>query len=270
MNDLLKLSGFTDPAVQIATDAYAKRDAAIQDASTVRVVRDALTSQMAVDALRPIKELAKAVEKHRKEIKEPVLALGRLIDGTAKEFCVALEQEEARITKLLNTYQAEQDRIAREEEAKRQAEIRRLQDEERKRQEEAARKEREAKAAQEAAERAAREAVNAEERKVAMEQARLADEERRRLAAQAAQEAAIARQAEAKAMQPTQTPQRSEGASVQRPWAFDLIDVNALHKARPELVELTVKRSEILARIRAGEREIPGVKIYQETKVSVR
>jgi pyruvate/2-oxoglutarate dehydrogenase complex dihydrolipoamide acyltransferase (E2) component len=266
----ITLTGFSSPSVAIDPSAWAARDSAISEARCVGKVCDPLTAELAVVALKSLKDLSRTVEKHRKDIKEPVLNLGRLIDSTAKDFCADLEKEETRITKLLNAYQSEIDRIAREQEEKRQADIRRLQEEERKRQEEAARKEREAKAAQEAAERAAREAVNAEQRKAAIEQARLADEERRRLAAQAAQEAAIARQAEAKAMQPTQAPQRAEGASVQRPWVFDLIDINALYKARPELVELNVKRSEILARIRAGEREIPGVKIYQETKVSVR
>ena len=40
---------------------------------------------------------------------------------------------------------------------------------------------------------------------------------------------------------------------------------------RPELVDLVVvRRADIITRIRQGEREIPGLRIYQDTRVTVR
>jgi len=47
-------------------------------------------------------------------------------------------------------------------------------------------------------------------------------------------------------------------------------DIKALHAARPELVDLYERRADITTRIRQGEREIPGLRIYQDTRVTVR
>ena len=50
----------------------------------------------------------------------------------------------------------------------------------------------------------------------------------------------------------------------------DVTDIKALYGANPDLVELSVKRSDVLALIRGGTREIPGLRIYQDTRVTVR
>jgi hypothetical protein len=51
---------------------------------------------------------------------------------------------------------------------------------------------------------------------------------------------------------------------------FEVVDIKALHAACPDLVEMSVKRSDVLALIRSGTREIPGLRIFQETKVNIR
>lgn len=53
-------------------------------------------------------------------------------------------------------------------------------------------------------------------------------------------------------------------------WTFDVVDIHTLYKACPDLVELAVKRSEVLALIRTGTREIPGLVIRQETVANAR
>ena len=52
--------------------------------------------------------------------------------------------------------------------------------------------------------------------------------------------------------------------------ARDVVDAMALAKAHPDLVTITPKRADILALIRAGTREIPGLTIRKEVKVGVR
>jgi hypothetical protein len=153
----------------------------------------------------------------------------------------------------------------------RQAEIARQRKEAREAQERIQREAREAEMAQLAAERAAREATNAEARAKAQEEAR------RAAAAFVAMEAEKVKQEEATRLQraellrqPAAVVTRAAGASVQTPWTFEVVDIRELLAANPDLVELSVKRSDVLALIRGGTREIKGLRIFQETKVNVR
>ena len=92
-------------------------------------VKDSETEQKAADVLHEATALAREVEKARKEIKEPYLKAGRLIDEKAKTVTQDLESSKAGVRKSLNAYQAEQERIRREEERRRQEEARRLEEE---------------------------------------------------------------------------------------------------------------------------------------------
>jgi hypothetical protein len=97
-------------------------------------------------------------------------------------------------------------------------------------------------------------------------------EERQRAAQiqqQAEADAAKLRQAELLKAAPL-APPRAEGTVVRDNWTFEAVDVAALYAASPDLVELTPKRAAILARIREGAREIPGIRIYNDVKVGVR
>jgi len=69
---------------------------------------------------------------------------------------------------------------------------------------------------------------------------------------------------------PAPTAPKAAGTAVANPWVFEVTDIKALHAARPELVDLVVRRADITTRIRQGEREIMGLRIYQDTKVVVR
>ncbi len=53
-------------------------------------------------------------------------------------------------------------------------------------------------------------------------------------------------------------------------WSYTVTDIRKLHAACPDLVELSVSRPAVVALIRSGTREIPGLRIYQETKVNIR
>ena len=267
----IAVRGVSAVQVEIAADAYARRKAVIEAADFApKAITCQDTRQEVADALAGVNRLLKEVESGRKEVKAPVLDVGRKIDTTAEEFSAPLAVAQKALQSVLTKDAEEQARIAREAEAKRQAELRRQQEEERARQAELDRQAREAEQARLAAERAAREAQNAEARAAAQEAARKASEESAALAAQKEKEAAAAKLEQAELMRVPVAPVKAAGTTVRTPWTFDVSDIHALYRACPELVKLEVNRSEVLALIRTGTREIPGLVIRQETTVNAR
>jgi flagellar biosynthesis GTPase FlhF len=271
-NSLITVPGLAQATVTIDASAYKRRAEIIEAAEFCpKAVNDADTQGEVTNVLRDIARLLKETEDGRKLVKAPVLDLGKRIDAAAAEFVQTLEAQKARLNGMLVAYETEQRRIAMEAEVKRQAEIARQQKEAREAQEKIDREAREAEQARLKAERDAREATNAEARAKAQEEARKATEAQQQAAAAKAQqeEAAKLQQAEIfRAPAPAVT--RAAGASVQTPWTYEVVDIKALYAACPDLVELSVKRSEVLALIRSGTREIPGLRIYQETRINVR
>lgn len=268
----IAVAGIASAKVEIQADAYARRAEVIDAAKFCpSAVTDSDTQAEVTNAVRDIKRLLKEVEEGRQAAKAPALDIGRKIDAAAKEFSATLETEVNRLTGLLVGYETEQRRIAAEAEAKRQAEIRRQEAEARAAQAEIERKAREAEQARLAAERAAREATNAEARAKAQEEARKAHEAQQQAVAEKAKQEEATKLQQAELLRaPAPVVTRAAGASVSAPWTFEVVDIKALHAAKPELVELSVKRSDVLAVIRGGAREIPGLRIYQDTKVTVR
>lgn len=264
------LSGVNSVSVTIGTDAYTARQNAIDDARMVKVVRDAFGQEQGVSALKSIKALTGSIEKARKEVKAPVLDLGRRIDSIAAEFVAELEAEAKRIQGLLTGYEIEQRRIAAEAQAKREAEERARREAEERAERE--RREAEARAQREADEaaRKAREAGDAEARRAAAEARAKAEAEQARIHLERVAAQAKADAERAAAMRSVPEVARVSGQVVRETWTFDLVDLAALAKARPDLVTITPKRAEILAHVRAGTREIPGLVIRQEVSVSAR
>ncbi len=239
----------------IAPDAIATRDDAVGNASLVGRVENRLQAAGAADALKALKAITKAVEASRTAIKAPVLDLGKRIDATAKQFVAEVEVEITRLTGLLTSYEVEQRRIAAEEERKRQEEERRRQAEEAARMAEIRRQ-------QEAAARAEL-LANTERERAAAEAQRIAAES----AAAIEQAAAAARQANLPAVV---EPPKVAGTVVREDWTFEVTDLRAFAQAHPELVEITVRRADVLKMIRGGCRQLAHARIYTETKVGVR
>jgi hypothetical protein len=87
--------------------------------ATAEVVRVTSNDESA-DAMVQSRRLAAmriAVEKCRKEIKEPVNRIGKLIDATAKSFLAEIEDEEARIKRLVGDHAEAVAVLQREREA---------------------------------------------------------------------------------------------------------------------------------------------------------
>lgn len=267
----IAVRGVSSVQVEIAADAYARRKAIIEAADFApKAITCPDTRQEVATALADVNRLLKEVEKGRTEVKAPILALGRTIDATAEEFSAPLVTAQKRLQSILTEDAKEQARIAKEAEEKRQAELRRQQEEERKRQAEIDRQAREAAAAKAEAERAEREAKTAEDRAKAQEAARKAADEAAALAAQKEKESAAAKLQQAELLRTPVATAKATGTTVRTPWTFDVVDIHELLKARPELVELTVRRADVLALIRSGTREIPGLNIRQETVANAR
>ncbi len=199
------------------------------------------------------------VEKTRAAIKKPVLDKGREIDQCASTFTMDLTVEKLRLEKLLGDFARKQEEIrqaAAEQARKQQEEADRLLREQQRKEEEQ----------RLAAERAERLRIGAEQA------AAEAETKKERMAAQRAQEEADRVQAEADGKQKEafdlslQQGQAEMSAyrtglvvadsqvkGVRPTLDFEVLDVNALYRVAPELVELTPKRRDILARLKAQQ-----------------
>lgn len=114
MNTLLTISGL-DVANVTATDhARATRDELLSRSKRGTAITTPESAQRAAALLAEVKGFTRMIEVGRTEVKAPVLALGKKIDGVAAELVDDLEREATRISKLLGAWQAEQNQIAEE------------------------------------------------------------------------------------------------------------------------------------------------------------
>jgi hypothetical protein len=244
-------------SVEIAIDpkAAAARDEAIENAHLVVTIRTHNQAVAGADALRGLRAITKAVESSRTTAKAPVLELGRRIDAAAKAFNASAEAEIARITAMLTAHETEQRRIDAEAERQRQEEARRMVAEEAARMAEIARQ-------VQTAERAERQALNEREREASRHRRMVAEE------AAAAERAATAeRQANLPVV--IERP-KVAGTVVREEWNFEVTDLKAFAETYPDLVEITVRRSAVLEKIRLGCRQMAHARVFTETKVGVR
>lgn len=250
MNALV-VSGFNAPAVSVDPAAIERRDALIAESKTIRAIESDFGFELAASTLQDLKGLTKAAEDSREQIKRPVITLGRAIDAEAKTFVAPIDPEISRISLLVAGYTEEQRRIAAEAEKKRLAEIQRIEQE------------------RIAAEAAAKAQADAE-----LAKAKTPEDADAVVVRQEAAQETIARAAAERSAEVIFAPQpvvpKVKGVTVAPVWRFEVLDVSALHQARPELVELSPRASAINSAIRDGAREIPGLRIWQESRVGVR
>lgn len=267
---LLNVQSTAGVAVEFVPEAYPKRDNAVAAAAGIISIVDPVEQSAAVTALRLLKSISKEVEASRKAAKAPVLDLGKRVDGIAEQFIAPVSEQEARLTKLLNDFEVEQQRLRDEEARKAQAEADRVAAEERKKAEElrAQRAEAERQLA------AAREdAANAETKEELAASRNAVEEATRRVVdlggrIEAREDAAIV--AQSFPSKPEPKPAAPTGFVAQKPWTFEVLDLKAFAAAHPDLVEITVRRSAVLDLIRGGCRQLAHTRIFQDTRVSVR
>lgn len=233
-SEVLVVSKVNDVFVGTGQDWETNRDDALEVAGGVSLVNNDMTAELAAEALRSLKFIRTETESSRKRVKEPVLRLGQDIDAKAKDFLKDVVREEERINRLLAEHQH---RLRKEAEER-----------ERKAREEAQRLERERAAAL----RAADMARTAEDRKANIEKAS-------ELLQTKQQTLSIA----------TAPPPKPEGVAATAFWDYEIQDAAEAFKNRPDFFELVPKRRVILDSLAAGNRHVPGLRIFETTKVRV-
>jgi hypothetical protein len=239
----ITLTGIGDAQVEIAISSHALRSEALTRAQAVLAVGDAMDAAEASDALRLLTQLSKQVEAARVEVGKPVLELTRKINATAKDFIGEVLEEKDRLEGILGTFQAAEARKA--DAARRLA------------QDEANRFAADAARAQHAVERAVSATEIERSQRAAVELEVKAIEARVAVAAIAAIKPALAWR------------MVGEGVALRQAWKFEVVDINALFKARPDLCVIEPNNAGIRAQIPHNQ-SLPGLRIWQEAKASVR
>lgn len=228
----LEVSKIDDVFIGIPSKAEQARSLALETASVVERVDSPVTQAMAVDALKVLADLSRSVEKSRKDVKQPVLNLGRNIDKMADEFVDPITREEIRIKKLVGAYQQQELAKQRAAEAARQEEERRL---------------------------------LAEKHKLVadLQKAPVLDRQQAGAALQA-----VAQKIDTlPAVRPVEKPQGLQAKPVK---VADIVDAAAAYAHRPDFFDLVPKMRVINDWLSAGGSGCPGITIREEMKVGVR
>jgi len=229
--------------IQIAEEALARRNELLDAACTVKTVTSNDESADAAFHMRRLAQLRIEVDKSRKEIKEPVIRIGKLIDETAKNYLLDVDFHETRIKGLIGDH------------AKAMAE---------------------AKAKAEAEERKAFEAAR-QAREAADAAATAADASGKMRDVIAAKQAETARMealdARMNASEEVATTKIAQG--VRFAWDFEVTDILSLYRNHPELVELSVKRAEVIAWLKLREAagltgEMFGIRAFKKPVISTK
>ena len=112
------------PEIELSPAAFNARTLALEASGRIKAIGTVADLDAAAAALTKIKSLTRTVEDSRKEVKAPVLEVGRRIDATAKDYLAPLEAEAKRLSVIVGAYQEAARRKAekeREEAAKAQA-----------------------------------------------------------------------------------------------------------------------------------------------------
>lgn len=269
MTTLELVASKSDEAVDVVARQVAEAEAR---AKALQVTSDA-EANAAGEILREIARRRKDAEAERKELVGPLNQTVKRINQRFKDSLAPLDAADKIVREKVGAYQAEQERIRREEEARLEAE-----------RQERERKAREQREAQERAERERREQAEREEREAAEEAQRARDEADREAAEklreearQAAEEARTAEAAVASLPEPTlpkamvQAPAKPQGVSTRKRWQVKSIDESKLPRDY-----LIPDEKAINAAMREGVREsgeppaISGVVFEQVDELAVR
>jgi hypothetical protein len=215
-----------------------KRDLLVASAEICTVT----TNDESADAayhMRGLAQMRILVDKSRKAIKEPVIRIGKLIDETARNFMLEIDDEESRIRKLIGDHATEVARLA-----KIKLEEERL--------------------AFDAA-RLARDAANAAQ-DAAETTGRLSDIVAAKQADQARQDALAAR---LEASSELVAAKVADG--VRFVWDFEVTSMDTLSASAPDLVKVEPRRREVLNWLNSLEEiETPEMVSYVAAKLGIR
>ena len=216
-------------------------DGLLMESKGVQAVDSPQSQQQAVRMGREIRKHLAEVEMTRKQLKEPILNAGRLLDDIARDHCQPMLNEVARLEGLVGGFQLAEQRRIEQAEQTRQAEIDRL----------------------------SKERLKAEQ---ALEDSKPSGDDAlddiNQANAEMALEAAEERE-RAVVIAPLPEPVKARGAATGQKMVIEVIDVKALFAARPDLCRIEAN----LAAIRATcfpETPVPGLKLTWVSKTTIR
>jgi hypothetical protein len=235
MSDTLEIvvsGSLPSPQIELSPAAFNARTVALEASGRIKAIASVADLDAAAGALTKLKSLTRSVEDSRKEVKAPVLEVGKRIDATAKDYLAPLEVEAKRLSVIVGAFQ---------EAARRKAE---------KEREEAARVQAEALAE-----------LNAKQAEALAQGDEAAADAAR---AEAADKIAASQLAVIDAEGP-----KPQGIVTRTSWKFEVVDITALHAARPELCLIEPNNAAIRAVVKTGA-QIPGLRVWQEAGAIVR
>lgn len=240
------------PSIHITDEGEEKKKWLVGISAAITSIASEEQRDPALAIAGNIKAHVSAVEKTRKEIKEPFLQMGRAIDDAAKSHVNELESELKRLNNLIGSFEDARRREQEAQERARRAEEARLAEEQRKTQQEADRLAEEARKKAEAAAAKGKELTPAQKVKALEEQLQAEEEQeaRERELRRLEEERMNARQ-RAEEAKPT-------GGALREEIDIEVTDIHALYKAMPVCVKLAPDLAMIKAMIKAGH-ELPGV-----------
>ena len=106
---ILSGEGYTLTICQEAETS--KRDLLVASSNVCKITNNDESADAAY-VMRSLAQMRIMVDKGRKDVKEPVLRIGKLIDASAKTFLFEIEEEEARLRQLIGDHASEVARIA--------------------------------------------------------------------------------------------------------------------------------------------------------------
>lgn len=238
-----------DPVwVEVLPAGAEAKEAVIAKTVAITSVKSPLELETAVAVVKEAKKLLKEVEGYRKELKGPVIALGKKIDGVAEDYVSGILAEVVRVEALVTGWMVAERRRVEEEERKRQQELARLRAEEE-------RKLREAEVAQAKADTV----TDPDEVYAAVEAAVDAETDAQRIAEQA-REVIVA---------PSPEAVRVKGMMSKQKLEWEVTDIKALYLAAPHLCKLEPNAAAIRAII-TETTKLPGLKVWASDRVIVR
>ena len=223
----------------VNAEAGELRAALVLTSQAIVAVTNSDQNDVAGVVCKEIRQHLKGVEAARVELTKPLLDGQRLLKSLSDDHCKPLKDELNRVERLGTDYfEAEQRRVAAAEEARRLA---------------FEKAERERLAAEEAARKAALKMTT----DAGMAKALKA--EAKAVAAEAAVQTIIAA--------PLPEVQRTKGQSMRKILKWELTDIHALYKSRPELCNIEPKASAIQATC-VPEMPVAGLKLWWENKAN--
>lgn len=256
--------------VSITPDGQLLRERALQSLEKIDIITCDEERDAALQTVATAKGFVRDIGDAHSILKRPILDAGTALDTAKRNAVSGVEAEYKRVERLCGDYALEQRRKAERAEQERLAEIRRAEEAERVAAE-AQRRAEEAERLRQQAELAAQEARSKKAKQEA-EAAALRAKQEQEAALKLQQDAqAKADEAAAAADFEHEAPQITKSAAREtETYDFEVEDVAALYEACPRAVELKAKRSIIADMIKAGTRELAGVRIWPVVKVAAK